>query len=208
MIASAKDDAGGVGLSLGGMEHVVAEHRAQAPDGDRAEGQVDEEEPAPARVVDDEAADHRAADAGEREDDREPALVASTQPRRHDFTDERLRERHEPAAAEALDDACRDQRRERRRCAAGQRAEREDDDGAREDTAAAEAVAEPAIERNHDHRREQIADRQPRGVAQATELAADHRRRRRQQRLVDGGQEHRQHYRDEEAAKAAAVERR
>ncbi len=180
----------------------------EPPQRDRAERQVDEKQPAPAGVVDDEAADHRPADAREREDDREVALVARAQPRRDDLADERLRERHQAAAADPLHDARRDQRAERRRRAAGERAEGEDDDRDRQHLAPAEAVAETPVERHHDHRGEQVGDREPRRVAQAAELAADHRRRGREQGLVDRGEEHRHHDGDEEAPEARPVERR
>ena len=170
-----------------------------------AERQVDEEQPAPAGMVDDQAADDRAADAGQREDHREVGLVARPLPRRHDFADERLRQRHQAAAAEPLQDPRGDQQAERRRQAAGERAGREHDDGDAEQLAPAEAVAEPAVERHHDHRGQQVADRQPGGLAQAAELAADHRRRGREQRLVDRRQEHRQHDREEEPPEAGAV---
>ncbi len=203
-----QDDAERVGLAAPRVVSVVAEHRAQAPERDRAERQVDEKEPPPARVVDDEPADHRPADAREREDDREVRLVARAQARRDDFADERLRERHQAAAAEALHDARRDQQRQRRRKPAGERADREDEDRGRQHLPAAMTVAEPAVERHHDHRREQVADREPRGVAQVAELAADHRRRGREQRLVDRGEEHRQHHREEQAPEARAVEGR
>ena len=146
------------------------------------------------------------ADAREREDDREVGLVARTRARRNELADQRLRERHQATAAEALHDPRGDERAERRRDAARERAEREHDDRRGQELAPAEAIAEAPVERHHDHRREQIADREPRGVAQAAELAADHRSRRREQRLVDRSQEHRQHHREEEAPKARTVE--
>ncbi len=72
--------------------------------------------------------------------------------------------------------------------------------------APSEAVVEPAVERHHDDRREQVGDRQPRGLAQAAELAADDRRRRGEQGLVDRRQEHRQHDREEQLAESRPVE--
>ena len=109
-------------------------------------------------------------------------------------------------AARALQGARSDQQAERRRHAAGERAEREDDDRDREHPAPPEAVAEASVERHHDDRGEQVGDGEPRGVAQVAQLTADDGRGGREQGLVDGGQEHRHHHRDEEAAKPRAIE--
>ena len=82
--------------------------RAQAQR-DHADRHVDVEDPAPARVVDDEAAQRRAADRARGEGCPDQALVAAALPRWDDDGDRRVRKRKEPARAEPLDDAVEDQ---------------------------------------------------------------------------------------------------
>ena len=93
----------------------------EAPGGECGERQVGEEQPAPAPVRHHQAADHRPADARAGEDQREVALEADALARRHQLADQRLRQRHQPAAAQPLQHARRDQLRQL--CAAPHAAE-------------------------------------------------------------------------------------
>src|SRR5205823_2555146 len=83
-----------------------AGHR-QPDDDERetADRQVDVEDPAPGRVVDDQPADRRADDRGGREGRADQALVAAAVARRDDVADRGDRERDQAARANALDPA-------------------------------------------------------------------------------------------------------
>ena len=76
---------------------------------DDADRDVDVEDPAPAGAVGEQAAEHGAEHAGRAEDGAEVALVAAALARRDDVADGGERERHQAAAAEALDGAEGDQ---------------------------------------------------------------------------------------------------
>ena len=82
-------------------------------DGERddADGQVDVEDPAPAEVLGEEAAEQRPEHAGRAEDRAEQALVLAALARRDEVADDRHRQHHQPAAAEALEGAEGDQLR-------------------------------------------------------------------------------------------------
>jgi hypothetical protein len=169
-----------------------------APRRQQAQRQVGQEQPAPVAVVDDEAADHRPADAGDREHGREVALVARPLPGRHQLADERLRQHHQAAAAQALQHARGDQpcmwapgRRPASPARTRQRGQHH--------VAPAEAVAHAAVQRRGDGGRQQVADRRSRrcrtgrrGRARCAGVAGG------QQGLVDRAHEHRQHDRAEQ----------
>jgi hypothetical protein len=149
-------------------------------------------------VVHHQPADHGAADAGRREHDGEVGLVARPVQRRHDLADLRLRQHHQAAAAQALQHAGRDQHAHRVREAARQRAERKHADRAEQRVAASQPIAQAPVHRRHHGGRQQVADCDPRGVAEVAELGSDARRGGGQQGLVDRRQEHRQHHRAEQ----------
>ena len=73
--------------------------------GEASDGQVDVEDPAPGRVVDDEPADERTDDRRGGERGADQPLVAAAVARRDDLADRREREREEPAGADPLDGA-------------------------------------------------------------------------------------------------------
>jgi hypothetical protein len=110
-----------------------------------ADGDVDIEDPAPRCVVDEKAADQRSGDAAEAEDRAERALVAPAIAWRDDVADDRLREDDEPAAANALQRAERDELAHVLAQAAEGRADEEDDDRALEQALAPVEVAELAV---------------------------------------------------------------
>ena len=98
--------------------------QVQAGEGGDADRQVDEEDPAPAGVVDEHAADERADDGGHGEGRRDVALVAPALARRDEVADGGHRQRHEPAGGRALDGAQDDELRDVLRRAAQRRGER------------------------------------------------------------------------------------
>ena len=115
-----------------------------AKDADDAEGDIDEEYPVPARVLDEVTADQRAEDgADERGHDGvidgvdEPVFFI-------DFQQRQARHRHDDGAAHALNDARTDEHRQAGGERAEERAEHEDDERDDEGFARAEAVGEVA----------------------------------------------------------------
>ncbi len=176
------------------MRAARARHRQRDDDQrETADREVDEEDPAPARVVDDEAADRRPDDRRRSEDRADQALPAAAVARRHDVADHGQREREEPAGADSLNRAEDDQLRHRRREAAERRADQEDDDREEEEVLAAVRVAELAVQR-HGHRRgEHVGGEHPRVLRDAAEVADDPRERSRDDRLVERCQQQRHH---------------
>ena len=98
----------------------AARQARQAPRGDERERQVGEEQPPPAHVRHDDAAEHRPADARGGEHGGEVALETRALARRHELADERLRQHHQPAAAQSLEHARGNELRQRLRHAARQ----------------------------------------------------------------------------------------
>jgi hypothetical protein len=93
---------------------------------DRAEGQVDVEDPSPREVVDEEAAEQRPGDGRDGEHRSEQALVTAAIAWRDEIADDRHRHDDQPAAAESLHGAKGDQLRHRLRQPAESGADQED----------------------------------------------------------------------------------
>ena len=74
----------------------------QATEADR---DIDVEDPVPADLLGQEAADERADDEGDAEDGTEQALVLAALGRREQVTDDRQRDREQRTGADALDPA-------------------------------------------------------------------------------------------------------
>ena len=129
---------------------------ATIDDGDRADRQVDVEDPAPREVVDEEAAEQRPGDRRDGEHRADQAHVATALPRRDDVGDDRLRADHQAAGADALERAERDQLLHRLAEPGEHRAGEEDQDRGQEDGLAPVHVAELAVDRRRDRRREQV----------------------------------------------------
>ena len=149
-------------------------------------------------------AEHRPGGAGEREHRREVAGKPSAFARRHVFADQRLRQRHEAAAAQSLQRAEHDEPKEIGRQCAGDGSAREDRQCTEQDAPASEAISEIAIQRRGDSCGEQVTDDDPRQVGDAAERARDRRQRARKNGLVGGGQEHRHHHAGKNAAERFA----
>ena len=174
----------------------AARQLQQAPRGDRGERQVGEEQPPPAHVRHDDAAEHRPADARGGEHGGEVALEARALARRHQLADQRLRQHHQPAAAESLQHPRGHELRQRLRHAAGDRADGKDAERNQQEIAPPAQIAQAPVHRHDGRRGEEVADRDPRGVAQAAERRRDRRRRGGEQRLVHRRHEHRQEHRE------------
>ena len=144
-------------------------------------------------MVGEETAEQRTGHAGGAERRAEVSLVAAALAGRHDVRDDRLREHDETARAESLEGTERDQCGERRRDAAQHAAGEEHDDGRLEQPLAPVEVAELAVERRRDRRREQIRRDDPRQMVEAAEVADDRRQRGRDDRLVECREQQAEH---------------
>ena len=154
------------------------EDGADHEEADRADRQVDVEDPAPRQVVDEEAAEQRADDRREAEDRAEEPLVPAAVARRDDVADDRDRRREQAARAETLERAERDQLGHVLRDPAERRADEEDHDRDLQRHLAPVEVAELPVERPGDRRREQIRGHDPREVLEPAEVADDRRQAR------------------------------
>ncbi len=173
-----------------------------------AERDVDVEDPAPARVRGEEAADQRPGDAGDPEDAAEEADVLAALAGRDDVADRGLGAHHQPAAAEPLDRAERDQLLMSCGGAAERRTDEEEHQRDLEHALAPVEVAELAVERGDDRDRQQVGGDDPREVVEAAEVADDRRQRGRDDRLVERRQQHHQHQRADDRVEAAAADLR
>jgi hypothetical protein len=143
-------------------------------------------------VVGEDAAEQRAGDAREHERHLDVALVAPALAWGDDVGDDRHRQRHQAAGAEALEAAEPDQLAEALRHAAQRGAGQEHGDRGLEEPLAPVQVADAPPQRRRDGRREQVGGHDPRQVVDPAEVADDRRERRRDDRLVQRRQQHRQ----------------
>ena len=170
---------------------------------ERAERQVDVEDPAPREVVDEEAAEQRADHGRDAEDSAEEALVLAPLARRDDVADDGHRRHDQAAAADPLEGAERDQLAHVLREPAQRRADQEDDDRRLQDDPAAVQVAELPVHRPDDGRGEQVRGDDPGQMLDPAEIADDRRQRGRDDRLVERGQQQDQHQRAEDQPRRA-----
>ena len=175
------------------------------PEGDRADGQVDQEDPAPVGVGGEQPAERGAGDGRGGPDRGELRLDLRAFLERVEVGGEGLDGALEGAAAQALHDAEGDQRRHVPGARAEQRAEQEEDDAGDQDRLAAEGVGELAVDGQGDGDGEQVAGEQPGEDGEAAEVAHDLRDRGGDDRGVEGGERHGQHEGgDDRAAPARA----
>ena len=120
----------------------------------------------------------------------EEPRVAPALARGDDIADRRLCAHHQPAAAESLDGAERDQLGHPLREPAQHRADQEDHERRLEHELAPVEVAELAVQRRHDRHREQVRGDDPADVVEPAELADDRGQRGRDDRLVERRQQH------------------
>src|SRR6185312_13329647 len=117
-------------------------------------------------------------------------LVAAPLARGHQVADNRHRERHEPARGRALHGPHRDQLGDVGSDAAERGRRQEEDQRDLEQELAAMAVTELAPERRGGGRSDDVGADDPRDVAEAAEIAGDHRQGRRKDGLVEDGGKH------------------
>jgi hypothetical protein len=154
---------------------------------------VEVEDPPPAGVLGEEAAEQRADDGRDGEDSPEQALVLAPLPGLDHVADDRLGADHEPTGPEALQGTEGDQHVERLADPGQGRADEEDDDRRLEELLAPVEVAELAPQRRGHRRGQQVGGDDPGDVGGAAEVADDGGQRRRHHRLVEGGEQHAQH---------------
>jgi hypothetical protein len=112
--------------------------------GDEPDRHVDEEDPGPVQVLQDQAADDRPQDRRQHRGHENDAHHAAHPFRPGDLSHDHLGDRHDHAAADALEDAEEDQRGARPGNPAEGRADREEEDRAEVDALGAEAARRPA----------------------------------------------------------------
>ena len=188
-----QDDARDVGAKARARRRPLRRNAQREHRGDHAQRQVDEEYRAPAQILGQQGTEQRAERARGRKHGREVALELCALARRHVLADQRLRQRHQAAAAQALHGARNDQRQQRRGEGAGERCDGKDGQGGEQGRTPSEAVADAAVERCCDRRRQEIGDDDPGQIGESTERCDDCGQRARQDRLVDRGEKHREH---------------
>jgi hypothetical protein len=146
----------GVGAPGGGVEH--AGGGGDRRDGDR---QVDQEDPLPRGVVDDQAADDRSEDRPQQDRHADQPERSSDTLRPGALRHEREPNRHDHAAAETLKDTEGDQLAGRGRECAQPRSDREQRDRGDPGRLRAKALGHPARKRDHHRQRQQVPGRQP-----------------------------------------------
>ena len=193
-----------------GAHGPVAQHDARDDEGDRTDGEVHVEDPAPRGVVDQEAPDKWAGDARDPEHRTEVSLVAATFGRRYDVAHDRHGEHDQAAGSESLHGAERDQLVHVLAETGQDRAGEEDDDGELEDPLAPVEVGDLPVERGADRRGEEVGGHDPGQAVEGVEVADDGRQCRADDGLVERGQQHPEHQtgeHDEDLAVAHASAR-
>ena len=129
---------------------------SDSSDAENADRHVDPENPAPMEIGGDEAAERRTRDRADQRGHGEIGHRVDEIALRRGAQQHEPPDRHHHRAAQPLEHARGDQRRERRRGAAQDRAEGEDDDRAAEHRARAEAVGDPAGGGNEHRERQHV----------------------------------------------------
>ena len=173
--------------ALGGGQLRVQPHQR-----DQADREVDVEDEAPARMLDQQPADQRPDDRrhGERRGD--IALVAAALPWRDEVADARHRERHQATGGHALQRTYGDQEADVVRDAAERRGRDESRQRDLEQGLAAVAVAQLAPQRRGRRGGDDVRRHDPRELGDRSEVRGDRRQRGREDRLVEDGRQHRQ----------------
>ena len=155
-----------------------------------AQRDVDVEDPVPADVVGDQAADGRTDEEREAEHGAEEALVLAALGGREDVADDGERDREQRAGAEALDAAEQDELPHLLGQAAQQPSRsRKMPTPMQEDRPAAEEVGQLAVDRPADRRGQQVRGERPDVDVVALQIGDDHRQGGAHDGLVEGGQE-------------------
>jgi hypothetical protein len=154
-----------------------------------ADGQVHVEDPAPRQRVDEEAAEQRPGDAGDREDAADHAHVAGALARWDEVGDDGHRGDDQAARPESLDGAEQDELEHRGGGARERRAGQEQHDRAHQDALAPDDVAELPVERCRDGLSDEVRRHDPGEVGEPAQLAGHGRERGGDDRLVERGQQ-------------------
>ena len=164
------------------------------------EREIDEKNPAPGKIIDDETADERSEHGGKPEDAAEESLIPATLSRRHHIADDGDGRHDQSAAAEPLQNAEGDQLGQILRETAKRRADEKNDDRRLQYDAPSEEIAELAVKRHHDRRRQKICRDDPRKMRKPPDVADDRRQRSRDDRLIERSKQkderQRREYRD------------
>jgi hypothetical protein len=151
------------------------QHRGRDDERDDADGDVDVEDPPPAEVVDEEAAEQGPGDRRDGEHCAEVARIAPSFPRGDDVADDGEGHRHQPTGADALEAAEGDELPHVLRNPAEHRPGDEYEDGRLEHDLAAIEVRQLSVQGCADGRGQQVGGDDPREVVEPTELADDGR---------------------------------
>ena len=173
------------------------EQRPQAGEGDQPERQVDVEDPAPARALDQSAADQRADDGGHGERGGDVALVAARSRGETRSPTAAIASVISPPAAAPWTARAHDELGDVLGHAAQGRGGEEQGQRDLEQPLAPVAVAELAPERRGGGGGDDVGRDHPRDVGDAAEVGGDGRQRRGEDRLVEDRGQHRQHDRRE-----------
>ena len=150
-----------------------------------ADREVDEEDPAPAGLVGEEAADQRPGDEAQAHQAGEHALERGAAATGVEVGDEDEREAFERARAEALQPAPGDQLRHVLRRGRQRRAEQEERHPDQQQRAPPVPVGEPRVHRQRHGRRHEVGGDDPQVGRPPVEVAHDHGQRRPDDRLVE-----------------------
>jgi hypothetical protein len=173
----------------------------------RSEREIDEEAPAPGRVVREPAA-HRGAEHGRgREDGSGEALPLAAETGRDDVADRGDRQWDEAACAEALDRAAGDQHPHRHRESADDRADGEERDSEQEERPAAVDVRQLSVQRHGDGGAQHVRREDPGVMLESAEIGGDPRQGGGDDRLVEGRKQHAEHEPEEHDQGPALAER-
>ena len=189
------------------VTHSVAGHLKRDRDdepGHNAERQVDEEDPTPAEMVDEEPTQQRAEHRRDREYARRDPRVAASVARRHDVGDHCLRQARDTAPTDTLQRASEDEHRE----VGGETGEHgrghEQHDGALDRALTPVDITELAEQRHERDEGELIRDEQPRQLAELADVVGDGLARGRHDQQIERRQHQGQHQpRDDEPSGAS-----
>ena len=159
---------------------------------------VDEEDPVPADVIGQEAAQRRPDQRADSEDSSEEALVLAPLGRREEIADHGQRDREDGAGAEPLEAARGDQLPHLLGQAGEGRADQEDADADHDHRAAPEQVGELAVDRTADGRGQQVDGHHPGVEVVPVQVGDDARQRGADDGLIEGRQEHGEQDRNED----------
>ena len=180
------------------MRHVRFEHEPDHDQRKHAQRHVDVEDPAPRKMLDDKPAQQRSDDRRQSEHAAEQALVTAAFGGRNDVGNGGHGHDHQTAAAEPLQRAQHDQLGHVLRDAAQDGAGKKNEDRRLNDDFAAEQIAEFAVQRHDDSRRQQVGRHDPRQAFEPAQFAHDGWQRGGNDGLVERAEQHDEQQRREE----------